>query len=90
MKKTNLAEGSRATIIQGQVFRHQKIDREIISGPAYRLIFDHSTNVAYSALAGGSSGRRFSQFYYSDLSNWYFHRYKNSTAPWPKPKIEEL
>lgn len=82
-------EGSRATLHQGQMFRHEKIHQNIIAAPAARLIRDHSENKAYTSLPGGNSGRRFSQFYVSDMHNWLNYKYKE-LDPYYLPEDKEL
>lgn len=66
--------GSRATITQGQIFRHA--GRATTFSPTYRLICDMATDEIHTNLAGGPSDRRFSKWYASDLKNWYEGNYK--------------
>ena len=66
--------GSRATITQGQIFRHA--GRLSTFSPTYRLICDMAFDEIHTNLAGGPSDRRFSKWYASDLKNWYEGNYK--------------
>ena len=66
--------GSRATIVQGQIFRHA--GRLTTFAPTYRMICDMATDEIHTNLAGGPSDRRFSKWYTSDLKNWYEGNYK--------------
>lgn len=60
--------GSRATILQGQIF--QTLNRTTTFSPSYRLVVDLSRETLFSALPGGVSDRRFSDFYVNTLSDW--------------------
>ena len=66
--------GSRATITQGQIFKHA--GRLTTFSPTYRFITDLATDEAHTNLAGGPSDRPFSKWYLSDLKNWYEGNYK--------------
>ena len=66
--------GSRATITQGQIFRHA--GRLTTFSPTYRMICDMATDEIHTNLAGGPSDRRFSKWYASDLKNWFEGEYK--------------
>lgn len=66
--------GSRATIAQGQIFRHA--GRSSTFGPTYRFVCDMATDEIHTNLAGGPSDRRFSKWYVSDLKHWYEGNYK--------------
>jgi penicillin amidase len=66
--------GSRATIVQGQIFQHA--GRLTTFSPTYRMICDMATDEIHTNLAGGPSDRRFSKWYASDLKNWYEGNYK--------------
>ena len=66
--------GSRATIVQGQTFSHG--GRLTTVGPTYRFIADLAGDEIHTNLAGGPSDRRFSEWYLSDLENWYEGNYK--------------
>jgi penicillin amidase len=67
-------EGCRATVVQGAIYRSG--GRETTFAPSYRFIADLSETAAHTALAGGSSDRRFSPYYVSDLSRWQRNEYK--------------
>jgi len=66
--------GSRATITQGQIFRHA--GRLTTFSPTYRMICDMATDEIHTNLAGGPSDRRYSKWFASDLKNWYEGNYK--------------
>lgn len=66
--------GSRATITQGQIFRHA--GRLTTFSPGYRMICDMATDEIHTNLAGGPSDRRFTKWFASDLRNWYEGNYK--------------
>lgn len=66
--------GSRATIVQGQIFNHA--GRLTTFSPVYRLITDMATVEAHTNMAGGPSDRPFSKWYLSDFKNWYEGNYK--------------
>ena len=66
--------GSRATIVQGQIFK--SAGRLTTFSPGYRFIADLGTEEIHTNLAGGPSDRRFSKWYRSDLKNWYEGNYK--------------
>ena len=66
--------GSRATIVQGQVFK--RAGRLATFSPVYRFIADLATDEMHTNLAGGPSDRPFSKWYLSDLKNWYEGNYK--------------
>jgi penicillin amidase len=66
--------GSRATIMQGQIFK--SAGRITTFSPSYRLIADMDTSKLHTTLAGGPSDRRFSKWYTSDIENWVAGKYK--------------
>lgn len=66
--------GNRATIVQGGLFKAH--GRETTFCPSYRFICDLGENGAYTILAGGVSGNRFSRYYKSELDDWLNFRYK--------------
>lgn len=66
--------GSRATIVQGQIFNHA--GRLSTFSPIYRFITDMATVEAHTNMAGGPSDRPFSKWYLSDFKNWYEGNYK--------------
>lgn len=63
-----VAEGGRATIRQGQIYR--AAGRVTSFMPSLRIIADMSTDRLLTNLAGGPSDRRFSRWYVSDLDRW--------------------
>ncbi len=70
--------GGRATPHQGQVYR--SAGRETSFAPSYRLIVDLGDDEAHTSLPGGSSDRRFSKWYCSELDAWVAGRYKTLRA----------
>ncbi len=66
--------GGRATIPQGQIFKHA--GRLTTFSPGYRMITDMAADEIHTNLLGGPSDRRFSKWYLSDLKNWYEGNYK--------------
>jgi penicillin amidase len=67
-------EGSRATVLQGGVFRvHGRLTS---FGPSYRYIADLGTTEIHTSLAGGSSDRRFSRWYKTGVAGWLAGGYK--------------
>ncbi len=66
--------GSRATIIQGQIFR--AAGRMMTFAPSYRIIADMATDEIHTNLPGGPSDRRFSRWYACDVENWRKGIYK--------------
>jgi len=66
--------GNRATVHQGQLYRAG--GRATSFAPSYRLITDLGEPVAYTALAGGPSDRRFSPWYTSGIADWVAGRLK--------------
>ncbi len=66
--------GSRATITQGQIFKSG--GRVTTFSPSWRFITDMDGEEAYTNLPGGSTDRRFSLWYLSDLKNWLRGIYK--------------
>jgi penicillin amidase len=70
--------GSRATIVQGGVFRSH--GRETTFTPSWRFITDLGRNRALTALAGGPSGRRTSRWYKTDIRRWLEGDYKILSA----------
>jgi penicillin amidase len=67
-------EGNRATVLQAAIYRFH--GRLTTFFPSYRFIADLSDGAAHTALAGGSSDRRFSRHYTSDIPRWLAHQYK--------------
>jgi len=66
--------GGRATIHQGQIYRSAGC--ETTFAPSYRLVTDLGEPVAYTALAGGPSGCRFSRWYAPGVAGWLAGRLK--------------
>jgi penicillin amidase len=66
--------GSRATIVQGGIFRSH--GRETTFTPSWRFITDLGEDRALTALAGGPSGRRSSRWYKTDIERWLEGDYK--------------
>ena len=66
--------GSRATILQGQIFRTG--GRDTTFSPSFRLIADMSSDELHTNMPGGPSDRRFSRWYHSDMDNWRTGTYK--------------
>jgi len=69
--------GGRATIRQGQIFRQG--GRETTWSPSYRFCTDFAEPAAHTALAGGSSDRRFSRWYANEIADWLAGRTKRLT-----------
>lgn len=70
--------GSRATVVQGAVFRAH--GRLTSFAPSWRYVADLSTAEAHTALPGGPSGRRLSEWYLTDLARWRRFAYKTLAA----------
>ncbi len=66
--------GSRATVPQGQIFK--SAGRVTTFSPSYRMIADLAEKAIHTNIAGGSSDRRFSRWYMSDMENWLKGVYK--------------
>jgi penicillin amidase len=66
--------GSRATVPQGQIFK--SAGRVTTFSPSYRMIADLAEKALHTNIAGGSSDRRFSRWYMSDMENWLKGVYK--------------
>lgn len=66
--------GSRATIPQGQIFNSG--GRQTTFSPSYRMISDMATREMHSNITGGSSDRRWSQWYNNETANWLAGVYK--------------
>ena len=66
--------GNRATVTQGQIFK--SAGRLTTFSPSWRMISDMSTNDMYTNLPGGTTDRRFSKWYVSDIKNWLKGIYK--------------
>ena len=66
--------GNRATIDTFQIYLEGK--RKIVTSASYRLITDMSEDAIYSALAGGVSEKRRSEYYTSDIAIWKQGKYK--------------
>ncbi len=66
--------GNRATITQGGVFESH--DRLTTFTPSWRFVTDLGGDRAWTALAGGPSGRRFSKWYTTDVERWLRCEYK--------------
>ncbi|MBT7670043.1 MAG: penicillin acylase family protein [Bdellovibrionales bacterium] len=69
-----MQEGCRATIVQGNLYKRH--GRQTSFGPSYRAVTDMAEDQMHTVLAGGSSGRRFSGYYTSDISKWLNFEYK--------------
>ncbi|MHB8953090.1 MAG: penicillin acylase family protein [Pirellulaceae bacterium] len=69
-----VAIGGRGTIHQGQVYRSG--NRTTTFVPSFRFVTDMANDECHTNLEGGPSDRRFSQWYCSELENWYSGRYK--------------
>jgi penicillin amidase len=67
-------KGGRATVHQGQIYKSGNRDTSFVG--SFRLVTDFTTDIVYTALAGGASDRRFSKFYSNDLNNWREGKYK--------------
>ena len=67
-------EGGRATVVQGGLFRFH--GRAGTYAPTYRFVTDLGSDNAWTVLAGGPSGRRFSRYYSTDVEDWLAGRYK--------------
>lgn len=67
--------GCRATVVQGQVFKNPHGGVTTFS-PSYRLIADLAGSSLLTNIAGGSSDRRFSRWYASELRRWISGSYK--------------
>jgi penicillin amidase len=68
--------GGRATIVQGGLFTAH--GRSTTFAPSWRFITDMGTDLVYTALAGGPSGKRFSRWYTTDVRRWLEGRYKRT------------
>lgn len=60
--------GNRATPCQGQVFRSHGRATSFV--PSWRYVTDLAEDRAFTSLAGGPSGRRFSRWYAADVARW--------------------
>ncbi len=69
--------GSRSTVTQGQIFRSG--GRVTTFSPSWRFITDMSTDEVFTNLPGGTTDRRFSLWYMSDIQNWLRGVYKKLT-----------
>lgn len=66
--------GGRATPHQGQIFRSG--GRLTSFAPSLRILVDMGEDAMHTNLPGGSSDRRFSKHYASDLASWLSGSYK--------------
>ncbi|MBW1984245.1 MAG: penicillin acylase family protein [Deltaproteobacteria bacterium] len=66
--------GSRATIPQGQIFMAG--GRQTTFTPSYRIICDMAEESIHTNIAGGPSGRRFSEYYTMGIDDWISGTYK--------------
>jgi penicillin amidase len=66
--------GNRATIVQGGIFTAH--DRQTTFTPSWRFVTDLGDDRAFTALAGGPSGRRTSRWYKTDIKRWLSGNYK--------------
>jgi len=69
-----VVEGGRATIVQGAVYKFR--GRTTSLSPSYRFITDLADSFAHTALAGGSSDRRYSKYYRAGIGGWQRYEYK--------------
>ena len=72
-------KGGRATPNQGQIYTSG--GRQTCFAPSVRIVTDLSCQDVYTALAGGSTDRRFSTHYVSDLKRWLAGEYKRLKLP---------
>jgi len=69
--------GNRATIDTFQIYREGK--RKIVTSASYRMIVDLKEDAILSALAGGVSEKKRSEYYTSDIDIWKTGRLKKIT-----------
>ena len=66
--------GCSATLVQAAIFN--SAGRATSFFPSYRFITDLGKMEAWTAIAGGPSGKRFSRYYRTDIEMWRSHQYK--------------
>lgn len=79
------AIGGRASIHQGQIYRHDGRQSTFI--PTFRSVTDMSKHELHTCLLGGPSDRRFSKWYDSGIGQWQKGAYK-LISPIPKKKLK--